>query len=325
MGGQTHSSTSPRHRPPSRVLVLSGVVLAMTGGVAMLFVPAPAAAIGTTVDLATAGSYSVLGAQAVTNTGGSVLAGDLGVSPGTDLSGFAAATVLGAVHATDAHAAQAQSDVTAAYLDAAGQAADATLVSDIGGLMLSPGVYTVASALAMTGTVTLDGGGDPDSVFIFQIPSTLVTATGATVALVNDATSCNVFWQVGDSATLDTTTTFVGTIMALTSISTGTGTTVEGRALARTGAVTLDSTTFTRGACDGVLPPTGTGPGSGSGSGSGGTSPGDGSSATSGVDGLPPTGSGTNQALVAVAIAVVALGIGLTLAAGVRRTRARRP
>jgi hypothetical protein len=216
-----------------------------------------AAAIGTAVPLGTAASYSVLGGQTVTNTGPSVLDGDVGVSPGTAITGFPPGVALGATHAADAHALRAQSDLTIAYNDAAGQAPDDSISGDLGGLTLEPGVYNASSSIGLTGTLTLDGQGDPDAVFVFQVGSTLTTASASRVALLNDAQACNVFWQIGSSATLGTGTTFVGTIMALTSISVTTGTTVDGRALARNGAVTLDSNTFTRSDCE-TAPPTGT-------------------------------------------------------------------
>ncbi|MGI5191628.1 ice-binding family protein [Promicromonospora sp. CA-289599] len=211
-------------------------------------------AIGTPVDLGTAGTYSVLGGQTVTNTGPSVLSDNVGVSPGTAITGFPPGVALGDTHSANAHALQAQSDLTTAYNDAAGQAPDASISGDLGGLTLEPGVYNASSSIGLTGTLTLDAQGDPDAVFIFQVGSALTTASSSTVALLNDARACNVFWQIGSSATLGTDTTFVGTIMALTSISVTTGTTVDGRALARNGSVTLDSDVFTQSACE-TTPP----------------------------------------------------------------------
>ncbi|WP_442577300.1 ice-binding family protein [Microbacterium sp. F51-2R] len=163
------------------------------------------------------------------------------------MSGFPPGIVVGGTtHAADAEALQAQSDLTIAYDTAAGQASDGAIPNggELGGLTLVQGVYTAASSAGLTGTVTLDGQGDPAAVWVFQIGSTLITATGSAVDLINGAQACNVFWQVGSSATLGTNTTFVGTIMALTSISLVTGTTVEGRALARNGSVTLDDNVF---------------------------------------------------------------------------------
>ena len=178
------------------------------------------------------------------------------MSPGTSITGFPPGTVLGDTHTTDAHASQAQSDLGIAYNSAASQASDASISDDLGGSTLLAGVYTASSSIGVTGTLTLDAEGDPDAVFIFQIGSTLITAPNSTISLLNGAQSCNVFWQVASSATLDTNTQFVGTIMALTSITANNGTTVDGRALARNGSVTLDTNTFTNSVCEDTPPVT---------------------------------------------------------------------
>jgi hypothetical protein len=158
--------------------------------------------------------------------------------------------VGGTTHAGDAVAAQAQSDVVIAYDDAAGRAPTATISGDLVGQTLVDGVYKSTGPIGLSGTLTLDAQGDPNSVWVFQIASTLITASSSRVALINGAQACNVYWQVGSSATLGTTSTFTGTILALTSISVTTGTVVEGQALARNGAVTLDNNTFTEPGCD---------------------------------------------------------------------------
>lgn len=202
-----------------------------------------AAAAATPPTLGTTSSFGVLAGSTVTNTGPSVIDGDLGLYPGTSITGFPPGLVNGTIHPTDAGAQQAQSDLGIAYDDAAGRAPGAA-VGELGGSTLVAGVYT-GTALSLTGTVTLDAQGDPNAVFIFQSASTLITATSATVALTNDAQACNVFWQVGSSATLGTDTTFRGTILALTSITAQTGTTASGRLLARNGAVTLDDNHIT--------------------------------------------------------------------------------
>ena len=146
-------------------------------------------------------------------------------------------------------AVQAKSDLAAAYNEAAGQApATPVAASTLGGLTLTPGVYS-GGALDLTGTLTLDAQGDSGAVFVFQAASTLITASASRVELVNGASPCNVFWQVGSSATLGTTTSFKGTILALTSITVNTGATVDGRLLARNAAVTLDSNAITEPAC----------------------------------------------------------------------------
>ena len=206
-----------------------------------------------TVELATAANYSVLaGTPHITNTGPSVLALDAGVSPGTAVVGFPPGQVLGDIDAGNAEALQGQADLTAAYVDAAGRPVDVTTTSDLGGLTLVGGVYSgpSKSPLEITGPLVLDGEGDPDAVFIFQTDSTLITDSASSVTLINGAQECNVFWQVGSSATLGTDSVFAGNILALTSISVTTGVTVHGRALARNGAVTLDTDVFETPTCD---------------------------------------------------------------------------
>lgn len=250
---RTHPFRPPNRSHLARTAIGTSIALGVV--TALTFSTQATYAIGTAVGLGTADSYSVLAGQSVTNTGESVLNRDLGVSPGSAITGFPPGIVLGTVHTTDEHALQAQADLTTAYNNAAGQASDAPIAGDLGGRTLSPGVYTASSSIGLTGTVTLDGENNPDAVFIFQIGSALTTAPNSTVALINGAQSCNVFWQIGSSATLDTSTTFVGTVMALTSITANNGTTVDGRALARNGSVSLDTVVFTGGSCAVTQPP----------------------------------------------------------------------
>jgi hypothetical protein len=213
---------------------------------AVLVAPASAAS---PVGLGTATSFAVLGGSTVTNTGPSAISGDLGVSPGTSVTGFPPGTVNnGTIHAADGVAAQAQSDATTAYNNAAGQTPFTSVTADLGGQTLVPGVYR-APTLGLTGTVTLNGQGDPNAVFIFQAGSTLITGSSSVVALIGNASACNVFWQVGSSATLGTDSTFVGTAVALTSVTATTRAAISGRLIARNGAVTLDSNTVTRPVC----------------------------------------------------------------------------
>jgi type VI secretion system secreted protein VgrG len=203
------------------------------------------AAYGTAVDvdLGTADQFAVLAGSTVTNTGLTTVSGELGVWPGTAITGFPPGIVTGGtIHSMDAVALQAQSDLTTAYNFAAGQACDTELTGqDLGGMTLTPGVYCFASSAGLTGTLTLDSLGDDNAVFLFQIGSTLTTASASSVVFTGELNR-HVYWQVGSSATLGTTTAFAGNIMALTSITLTTGATIEcGRALARNGAVTMDT------------------------------------------------------------------------------------
>ncbi|MCA1674043.1 MAG: DUF3494 domain-containing protein [Actinobacteria bacterium] len=202
------------------------------------------------VGLGTAGSFAVLAGSGVTNTGPTIVSGDLGTCPTPTITGFPPGVVTGAVHPGDAVCVQAKSDLTAAYIDAAGRTPTVTYpgVKDLGGETLTPGVYR-ADSFAITGTLTLDAQGDPNAVFIFQAGSTLITAPNSRVVLINGAQPCNVFWQVGSSATLGVGSTFVGTILALTSITANTDADVQGRLLARNGATTLDSNNVSTPAC----------------------------------------------------------------------------
>jgi hypothetical protein len=200
------------------------------------------------VGLGTAGAYAVLGASTVTNTGPSVVDGDLGVAPGTAIIGFPPGLLNGARHAADAASAQAQADLTAAYGDAAARTPPALLPADAGGLFLTAGVYRRASALGLTGDVTLDAQGDPDAVFVLQA-GTLTAASDSRVQLAGRAQACKVFWLIESSATLGTDVAFAGTILAQQSITMNTRATLQGRALARSAAVTLDTNTIGVPAC----------------------------------------------------------------------------
>jgi hypothetical protein len=229
------------------------VGLALVSGMAAFAITQPGAHAATAPVLGAAENFAVLAGTTVTNTGPSVITPDLGVSPGTAVTGFGpgAGVVQGTVHPGDSAAAQAQLALTAAYNDAASRTPVSTVPTELGGTTRRPGVYNSAAGdFQITGTLTLDAQGDPNAVFIFKTASTLVTAAGnSAVVLTGGAQACNVFWQVGSSATLGTNTTFQGNILALTSITVTTGARIFGRALARNGAVTLDTNVITAPAC----------------------------------------------------------------------------
>ncbi|MDO8471960.1 MAG: ice-binding family protein [bacterium] len=205
----------------------------------------------TKVVLGSADNFVILAGSTVTNTGSSVITGDLGLHPGTSVTGFPPGTVNGTQHVTNSTALAAKNDLITAYNNAAGQTPNTTVATELGGTTKNAGIYNSSSGtFGITGTLTLDGLGDHNAVFIFKTASTLITAGSSTVALVNGAQACNVFWQVGSSATLGTNSTFKGNILALTSATLTTGANVEGRVLARNGAVTLDTNTISKPACD---------------------------------------------------------------------------
>jgi len=204
------------------------------------------------VGLGTAAAFAVLaGTPAITNTGPTTITGDVGIHPAVAVTGFPPGVVTGTIHAADAVALQAKSDLVVAYDDAAGRTpATAVAGGTLGGLTLVGGVYTAGGlTLALTGTLTLDGQNDPNSVWIFQATSDLVTASSSVVTFINGGQPCNVFWQVTSSATLGSGSTFAGTILALTSITMASGVSMTGRALARNGDVTLISDSITRSVC----------------------------------------------------------------------------
>jgi hypothetical protein len=201
-----------------------------------------------TVGLGSAASFSVLGGTTITNTGPTTLFGDLGLSPGSSVTG--APHVLGQTHVDDEVAIEAKNALTTAYNDAASRPSSGSAGTDLAGQTFLAGVHTASSSLLLSsGTVTLNAQGNPYAVFIFQIGSTLTTGAGTKVLLTNGAQACNVFWQVGSSATLGDASHLVGTVMASESITAGTEATIEGRLLAQTAAVTLEANTITTSAC----------------------------------------------------------------------------
>lgn len=228
-------------------------ILACVGLAALLY-GAPEV-VAQNISLGSASNFAVLGATPnVTNTGPTVVTGDVGVYPAASITGFPPGNVFGTLHLGDAVALAAQTDLTTAYNDAAGRTCTADLTGQVLGsggtvLTLGPGVYCFSSTAQLTGTLTLNGAG----LYVFKVGSGLTTASGSSIVLANGASACGVWWQVTSSATLGTTTAMAGNILALTSITLNTGATVDGRVLARTGTVTLDSNRVT--ACGGGPPP----------------------------------------------------------------------
>jgi uncharacterized protein with beta-barrel porin domain len=193
-------------------------------------------------------SFAILGGSTITNTGPSVITGNVGLSPGTAITGFPPGIVVppSAIFATDATAIQAQIDLFNLYNNLSAMPTTHDLTGqNLGGLTLTPGVYSFSSSAQLTGNLTLNGLGNPNATFIFNIGSTLTTASASSVTLINGAQGSNVFFRVGSSATLGTTTAFEGEIVALTSITLDTGADITcGAALAHNGAVTLDDNTI---------------------------------------------------------------------------------
>jgi hypothetical protein len=292
---------------------------------AALFGGAYLVAAATAPSLGSAASFAVLGGQAVTNTGPTTITGDLGVSPGSSITGLASITLIGATHAADAAALQAQNDLLGAWNALTSEACTGTNVA-LSGATLTPGVYCYTSAALLTGTLTLNGAG----VYVFKMVSTLTTAAGSSVALIGGAEPCSIFWQIGSSADLFPRTTFAGNLLALTSITLQTGTSVSGRALARNGAVTMDTNTVSAATCAGVPNPSASASPSPSASPSASASPSPSPVPSAAViptlpptvtDAAPPQG-GSSPWLLVLALWAVS-GLALSFAFRVRRGRAR--
>lgn len=198
------------------------------------------------VSLGNSSGLVILAGASITSTGATNITGDIGLSPGSSIGGFPPGILNGIQHINDATSDQAKLDLTAAYNDAAGRTSTdiVTLSGNIGGLTLTPGLYKSTSSLAISsGDLTFDAKGNANAIFIIQIATTLTTTSGRKVILSGGALASNIFWQVGSSATFGTRSVFKGTVMAMQSITLNTGATLEGRALARTGAITMAGNT----------------------------------------------------------------------------------
>jgi LPXTG-motif cell wall-anchored protein len=318
-----------------RSLTMTTAGLGLAGLMVFASVSAASAAITTDgpINLGTAATYGVLAADTVTNTGNTVLTGDLGLSPGTSITGFDGAPdgeVNGNRHQTDAAALQAQIDTTTAYNVAASLTPTTSGVDELAGLSLAPGIYN-GGALELSNNGALTLAGDSDSVWVFQAASSLTIGSGTTITITGGANSCNVFWQVGSSATIGTSAQFEGTILAHTSITATTTASITGRLLANTGAVTLDTNTITAPTgcpAAGTITDTSTQiPPSGTPTADAGTPPvsgdvdGGGIGDGTGASELAETGSNATPVLLIGGLVLLA-GIGLVTVVGIRRRQA---
>ncbi len=243
--------------------VIVPVIATAVVAIVALIIPAISNAAQPTVNLGSTSNFAVLAGSGITNTGPTTVSGtaggDMGSDPTPAFTGDTLVTTTGTKYTgPSAVVTAAKAALVTAYNDAAGRTPATTVTADLGGQTLVEGVYNSASSLGLTGTLTLDGQNNPDAVFIFQAGSTLTTASGSNIALINGAQACHVFWQVGSSATFGTSSNFTGHVLALTSITATTGATFNGQLLARNGAVTLDTNTIVNDSCAAVVVPTAT-------------------------------------------------------------------
>jgi hypothetical protein len=244
-------------RTPTRykkIPILLSLALISAGA---LSVVTPVSSAATTVSLGSAGSYGVLAGSGISNSGTTTIIGDQGSSPSATYSGFNKVTVTGATHLGDAAAATAQVDAKSSYKNLGLQSSTQLVVTDLGGQILTPGVYTTSASIGITGNLTLDAKGDPNAIFIFRAGSTLTTSSSSSVSMTNGGSQCNVYWLVGSSATLGVNSTFLGTVLASSNITAGTGATIFGRLLALKGTTVLDNNLITVSTCSqtpGVAP-----------------------------------------------------------------------
>jgi hypothetical protein len=223
----------------------AGLIIIASVGALVVYAASPAP-----TNLRTASNFAVLAGSAITNIGSSVVSGDLGISPGTAVTGFPPGVLNGTQHVADATAAQAKSDLSTAYNDLVGRTPVTRIGTELGGTIVGPGVYDSGDGtFGLTGTLTINAGGDQSAIFIFKSATTFITASGSNVVLAGGAQACNIFWIVGSSATLGTNSTLQGNLLALTSVTLTTNSRVIGSVLAQNGAVTLDSSTVTKSTC----------------------------------------------------------------------------
>ncbi len=298
-------------RPLARatlVAIAAGALFAVGGAAAALALPVP---------VGNASNFAVLAGSTVTNTNTSTVTGDIGLHPGTSLTGYGpgadSIVQTGVVNLTSSVALGAKNSLTTAYNNAAAQATEFVIGTDLASQNLVPGVYSSnAQTFTNSGSLTLDAGGDASAIFIFTMDSTLITSSGSTVTLLNGASACNVFWRVGESATLGSGSQLVGTVMADQSITMDSAATISGRLWARIGAVTLDNNVITNPCFDASLSRADS-----SASRRQITEAPSGSAATG--DGIPLTESSTTPSLVGAGIVLSALAVGIVIVAR-RRT-----
>ena len=241
--------------------VIVPIIATAVVAIVALIIPAISNAAQPTVNLGSTSNFAVLAGSGITNTGPTTVSGtaggDMGSDPTPAFTGDTLVTTTGTKYtAPSAVVTAAKTALITAYDDAAGRTPATTVTADLGGQTLVGGVYNAAAAMALTGTLTLDGQNNPDAVWIFQAGSTLTTASSSVVQLINGAQPCHVFWQVGSSATFGTSSDFTGHVLALTSITATTGASFKGQLLARNGAVTLDTNTITNDVCAAAVTPT---------------------------------------------------------------------
>ena len=229
-------------------------VMAVIFATSLLMATTALAAVVPTVGLGNAEPFAVLAGQTITNANATTITGNVGLDPGTSVTGFGSVTLVppSVLHVDDAVAEAAKAALTTAYLDAFGRSLTSPLIpTELGGQTLVGGVYAADSGTFQitSGVLTLDGENNPDTVWIFKMGSELLASSGGSFLLTRGAQACNVFWQVGSSATIGSGASFVGTILALTSIFIQSGATIQGRALAQNGEVTMDNNTITRAVC----------------------------------------------------------------------------